>query len=154
MIISRGSENKQVTLYPPASSIIELEQMSWIEETNSQEETVHSFCSIDQAINFREENDENVLNHLISNPDIKEKLESLQKISTNNILEQGFQENCTIESLQSSFETIFPVSTVSDSHCKTVEIFPGKCLNINANLEKYQEERLIQLLKNYSKSFS
>jgi len=54
MIISRGSENKQVTLYPPASSIIELEQMSWIEETNSQEETVHSFCSIDQSINFRE----------------------------------------------------------------------------------------------------
>jgi hypothetical protein len=79
MIISRGSENKQVTLYPPASSIIELEQMSWIEETNSQEEIVHSFCSIDQAINFREKNDENVLNHLISNPDIEEKLENLQK---------------------------------------------------------------------------
>jgi hypothetical protein len=69
MIISRGSESKQVTLYPPARSITELEQMSWLEETDSEEETIHSFCSINQAINFREENDENVLNHLISNPD-------------------------------------------------------------------------------------
>jgi len=87
MIISRGIEIKQVTLYPPARSITELEQMSWLEEIDSREETIHYFCSINQAINFKEENDENVL---ISNLDIEEKLESLQQFSTNNILEQGF----------------------------------------------------------------
>lgn len=73
MIISRGSENKKVTLYPPARSITELEQMSWLEETNSKEETFHSFCSITTTIYFKEENDENVLNHFISNPDSIEK---------------------------------------------------------------------------------
>jgi hypothetical protein len=52
MIISRGSERKKVTLYPPARSIIELEQMSWLEETNSKEETFHYFFNINQAINF------------------------------------------------------------------------------------------------------
>jgi hypothetical protein len=35
-----------------------------------------------------------------------------------------------------------------------LKIFLGKCLNINSNLEKYQEERIIQLLQKYSKAFS
>jgi hypothetical protein len=79
-----------VTLYPPARSINELEQMSWFEETDSEEEIVHSFCNIAQAINFKEENDENLLNHFISNPDSIEKFESSQQISTNDLLEQSF----------------------------------------------------------------
>jgi hypothetical protein len=76
MIISRGSENKKVTLDPIARSITKLEQMPWFEESNSKEETIHYFCSINQDINFKEENEENVLNHLISNLESIEKFES------------------------------------------------------------------------------
>jgi hypothetical protein len=147
MIISRGREIKQVTLYPLARSITELEQMLWIEEIDFEEETIYSFCSISQATNFREVNDENILNHFIYNPYFKEQFEYSQQISTNDLLEQSFEENCIVDSLRYLFETIFPVNTILNSHNKVIGISPGKCLNINSNLENYHEERLIQLLQ-------
>ena len=41
------------------------------------------------------------------------------------------------------------ILTTSISNRKTVEIEPGKTLNINANLTSKQEENLIQLLRKY-----
>jgi len=36
----------------------------------------------------------------------------------------------------------------------TIEIFPGKTLNINKNLEKSQQEELTKILQNYSTTFA
>jgi hypothetical protein len=60
MIISKGNESKQVTLYTRAKSINELEKMSWFEETDSKEEIVHSLFNNAQYINFKEEDDEKI----------------------------------------------------------------------------------------------
>ena len=46
------------------------------------------------------------------------------------------------------------MNSISNSHVKTIEIFPGKSLNINSHLETSQEQRLIELLRKYSKSFA
>ena len=55
--------------------------------------------------------------------------------------------------MQSLFQTTFFVTSISNSHVKTIEIFPRKSLNINSNLEVSQEQNLIELLRKYSKSF-
>ena len=60
MIISKENESKQISLYPPTKSITELEHMSWITETNCEDEIVQPLFSISQAIN--EGNEEDLLN--------------------------------------------------------------------------------------------
>jgi hypothetical protein len=117
-------------------------------------ETLHSIFNISKAIHFKEENDENLLNHFISNPCYIEKFEYSQKTSTSDLLEQVFQENCRVNSLQYLSQTIFTINTISYFHCKVIEIFHGKCLNINSTLEKSQKEWLIQLLQKNSKAFT
>jgi hypothetical protein len=114
IIISKGNEIKQVTLYPFDRSINELEQIPLFEETDYEEETIHSFCNIAQSINFKEENDENLLNHFISNPYYIEKFESSQQISTNDLWEQSFRK------IVSEFFTIFISNYIS---CKDNIIF-------------------------------
>lgn len=78
----------------------------------------------------------------------------MDQIPINPIFESSFQENCTINSLQSLFQKTFSVNSISNSHVKTIENFPGKSLNINSHLEVSQEQKLIELLRKYSKSFS
>lgn len=46
------------------------------------------------------------------------------------------------------------MNSISNSHVKTTEIFPGNNLNINSHLEVSQEQKLIELLRKYSKAFS
>ena len=46
------------------------------------------------------------------------------------------------------------MNSISNSHVKTIEIFPGKSLNINSDLEVSQEQKLVELLGKYSKAFS
>ena len=36
----------------------------------------------------------------------------------------------------------------------TIEIFPGKTLNINKNLEKYQQEELVKILQRHSSAYA
>ena len=149
MTISQENESKQISLYPPARSITELEHTSWFKETNYDEEIVQSLFSISQAIN--EDNDEDLLDHFLSNSSFEEQVE---QIHLDPLLAQDFQENCTTSSLQYLFQTVFPVNSISNSHIKSIEIFLGIFLNINANLEESQEQQLIELLRKYSKVFA
>ena len=36
----------------------------------------------------------------------------------------------------------------------TIEIFPGKTLNINKNLEKSQQEKLVKILQRHSSAYA
>ena len=65
-----------------------------------------------------------------------------------------FQENCTIDSLETSFDDIFSVRSITNTQSKTIEISPGKYLNIGAHLTLSQEEPLIALLNKYHKAFA
>ena len=85
-----------------------IDQLSWINETKEQEEEViQPILSINQAFDFREENNEDLIDYFISEPNISEQLRNVQYIIANQVLGQYFQENCTIDSLETTFDDIF-----------------------------------------------
>jgi hypothetical protein len=69
MTITNGVEVKQITLYPLAKYVNELEHVTWLDETDNDEEIIQPLLTIAQAMNLKENTDENHLNHFISNPD-------------------------------------------------------------------------------------
>ena len=78
----------------------------------------------------------------------------MQYITVDQVLGKYFQENCTIDSLETTFDDIFSVHSITNSQSKTIEISAGKYLNIGAHLTLLQEEKLIALLNKYHKAFA
>jgi hypothetical protein len=121
MIISHGTERKQITLYPPAQKPYVIDQLPWLDETKQQqEEVIQLILSINQAFDFREENNEDLLDCFISEPDISEELRDTKYIVADGILGQTFQENYTIHSLESTFSDIFPVISMANTQRKII----------------------------------
>jgi len=58
-----------------------------------------------------------------------------------------------MNSLQYLFRTIFLVNSLSNSHSNIIEIYLGKCINVNSILEESHEKKLIQLSHKYSNAF-
>eukprot|EP00253_Pinus_taeda_P020244 PITA_20244 len=112
MIISQGTERKQLTLYPSAQSPAVAHNL-WLDE-----------------------------------------LRNGQYHAPDELLAQNFQETCTIHSLQTTFHNIFPIQSITNTQSKTMEISPGKTLNIGTHLDSSQEKKLIQLLRKYHKAFA
>ena len=82
MIISHGTERKHIIVYPSAQRPSMTNQLSWINETKEkQEEVIQPILIINQAFDFREENNEDLLDYLISELDISEKLRNMQYIT-------------------------------------------------------------------------
>lgn len=122
MSIVHGDDRKHITLYSPAQSP-SLESM--LEEQEQQQ--TKSILSINQVFDLREEEENEYLMDLfISEPNISENLRDIQYEAASNLLNQCFQETCTIQSLQKSFTNIYPVNTITNSTTKTIEIYPGK----------------------------
>jgi len=62
-----------------------------------------------------------------------------------------FQLNSNIEYLSSRQMSLYSMEEFGSS---TIEIFPGKTLNINKNLEKSQQEELSKILQKHSTAFA
>ena len=90
----------------------------------------------------------------LSQPDVSEELRNDQYHAADELLAQNFQETCTIQSLQTTFQNIFPIHSITNTQSKTIDISPGKTLNIGTHLDSSQEEKLIQLLRKYQKAFA
>ena len=90
------------SLYPHAKSITEFEHMSWLTEIDYEEEIIQPLFGISKAITER--NEEDLLDNFISN---SEEETQINQIHINPIFESSFQESCTINSLQSLFQTTF-----------------------------------------------
>ncbi len=56
--------------------------------------------------------------------------------------------------MQKPFKNIFHVNTITNSKTKTIEIYPGKHLNIGNHLQSSQEQEVEALLQKYSKAFA
>jgi len=150
MIIAHGDERKHVTLYPPSQSP---SLLSWLDE--QQQEETQSILSINQVFNFREEEEnEDLLDLFILEPDILEQFRITKYEAACHLLNKFFYEKCIIQSLKNSFEIIFPVNSITNSKSKIIEISPGRNLNISNNLQSSQEQEVIALLQKYSKAFS
>ena len=87
MLISHGTERKQIALYPSAQRPSTLDQLSWINETKEQEEEViQPVLSINQFFDFQEENNEYLLDYFIAEPDIFEELRDMQYAIADQVL--------------------------------------------------------------------
>jgi hypothetical protein len=69
MTITNGVEIKHISLYPPAKSVNELEHVKWLNEIDTNDEIIQPILTIAQALNLKENTDENQFNHFISHPD-------------------------------------------------------------------------------------
>lgn len=142
MIISRGTERNQLTLYPSAQAPV-VTQNLWLDDKQNDREEIYSVLSINQMYDFRENNNEDLMEMFISQPDVLEELRNEHYTIVDQILAQRFQENCTMYSLKTLFEDIFPINSITKTQSKSVEISPGKTLNIGAFLEISQEQKLL-----------
>jgi len=153
MIISRGTERKQLTLYPSAQSLAVAHNL-WLDDKYNDKEEVQSVFSINQIYDFQEQNNDDLVELFLSQPDISEELRKEQNHVADELSAQNFQETCTIHFLQTTFQNIFPIQSIINTQSKTIEISPGKTLNISTHLDSSQEEKLIQLLRKYQKAFA
>ena len=62
-----------------------------------------------------------------------------------------FQEKSSIEYLSSRQMSLYSMEEFGSS---TIKIFPGRTLNINNNLEKLQQEKLIKTLQQHSAAYA
>ena len=91
MIISNGIERKHITLYPSAQKHSMTDKLSWINETKEQQkELIQHILSINQVFDFREENNEDLLDYFIFEQDISEQLRNIQYIVADQVLGQKF----------------------------------------------------------------
>jgi hypothetical protein len=149
----------------------ELEHTKWLEEIDIENEIIQPVLTIAQALNLKENTEENQFNHFISHPDFppyfrgkttnsepststsSSQASSSEHFSVDYLVGKNFQETCTTYSLTSLFQIVFHVNSVTNSCNKVIEIFPGKRLNINVDLDESQQKQLIFVLKNFLKLF-
>ena len=130
MYISDGSSTNKFTLYHPARTITELDGTQWIED----EEDLQPLFTISEI-----SEDSQILNTL-------ENFESSSEYK-----HEQFQEESNNEFLSSRQMSLYSMDKFGSS---TIEIFPGKTLNINKNLEKYQQEELVKILRRHSSAYA
>lgn len=150
MIISQGIERKQLTLYPSEQSPAVAHNL-WLDDKYNDKEEVQSVFSINEIYDFQEHNNDDFVELFLSQPDVYEELRNDQYHVVDELLAQNFPKTCTIQSLQTTFQNIFPIQSITNTQSKTIEISPGKSLNIGTHLDSSQQEKLIQLLRKYQK---
>jgi len=130
MYISNGNSTKKFNLYPPAKSITEVGDNEWVSDEN----TIQPIFTISKI-----GEDSQILNTL-ENFEISSKYDPTQ-----------FQLKSDIGYLSSRQMSLYSMEEFGSS---TIEIFPGKTLNINKNLEKSQQEELTKILQKHSTAFA
>jgi len=70
------------------------------------------------------------------------------------ILDKTFQENCTVENLLALAKSMLVNALKHESSNVVIEIHPGKTLNINSQLEEFQKQQLIKILKQQTGAFA
>jgi len=130
MYISDGNSTKKFNLYPPARAITEIGEDEWVND----EDTIQPVLTISEI-----SEDSQILNTL-------ENFESPLEYDLTQL-----QLDANIEYLSSRQMSLFSMEEFGNS---TVEIFPGKTLNINKNLGRLQQEELTKLLQKHSTAFA
>eukprot|EP00253_Pinus_taeda_P003708 PITA_03708 len=130
MYISNGNSTKKFNLYPPAKAITEVGENEWVDD----EDTIQPVFTISEI-----SEDSQILNTL-------ENFETSSEYDPTQ-----FQLDSDIEYLSSRQMSLYSMEEFGSS---TIEIFPGKTLNINKNLEKSQQEELTKIFQKHSTAFA
>jgi len=86
---------------------------------------------------------------MILNSQILNTLENFE--SSSKYKHEQLQEESNIDFLSSRQMSLYSMDKFRSS---TIEIFPGKTLNINKNLEKSQQEKLVKILQRHSSAYA
>eukprot|EP00253_Pinus_taeda_P032641 PITA_32641 len=130
MYISDGNSTKKFNLYHPTKAITEVEDNEWVDDENIIE-PVFTISEISK--------DSQILNTL-ENFEISSEYDHTQ-----------FQLDSDTEYLSSRQ---MPLYSMEEFGSSAIEIFPGKTLNINKNLEKSQWGELTKILQKHSTEFA
>eukprot|EP00253_Pinus_taeda_P017050 PITA_17050 len=141
MTISNGQETKQLTLYPHATPMINRDNSIWVDY---EDEEAQRILTIGQALTLKNSTEDELISNFISEPSSVSS-EIHNHLTT--ILESESQNN--LETEDSS-----QILAGSPSKSVTIEIEPGKTLNINPNLTDDQKQQLMKLLKENREAFA
>eukprot|EP00253_Pinus_taeda_P019757 PITA_19757 len=130
MYISDGNSTKKLNLYPPTKAITEVGDNEWVDD----EDTIQPVFTI-----YEISEDSQIMNTL-ENFETSSKYDHTQ-----------FQLDSNIEYLSSRQVSLYSMEEFGSS---ATEIFPGKTLNINKNLEKSQQEEITKILQKHSTAFA
>jgi len=141
MTISNGCETKQLTLYPHATPIINNDDSVWLDYDDN---AIQPILTIGQALNLKDTIEDEVISNFISEPSSIAS-ETYNQLTA--ILEPATQEKLKSKNLPQT-------STAISFKSITIEIEPGKTLNINPNLSDAKTEQLMKLLHENKKAFA
>eukprot|EP00253_Pinus_taeda_P028720 PITA_28720 len=130
MYISNGNSTKKFNLHPPVKAITEVGDNEWVND----EGTIQPVFTISEI-----SEDSQILNTL-------ENFETSSEYDPTQL-----QLDSDIEYLSSRQMSLYSMEEFGSS---TIDIFPGKTLNINKNLEKSQQEELAKVLQKNSTTFA
>ena len=71
--------------------------------------------NINQIYDFEEDNNEDLVELFISQPNVSEELRNEQYSAADQLLAQCIQDTCTMHSLQTLFEDIFPIQSITNT---------------------------------------
>eukprot|EP00253_Pinus_taeda_P035744 PITA_35744 len=140
MTISNGQETKQLTLYPHAKPMINNDNSIWVDY---EDEEAQPILTVRQALTLKNSTEDELISNFISEPSSVSS-EIHNHLTT--ILESESQNNLETENSSQ-------ILAGSPSKSVTIEIEPGKTLNINPNLTDDQKQQLMKLLKENKDAF-
>eukprot|EP00253_Pinus_taeda_P005984 PITA_05984 len=141
MTISNGQETKQLTLYPHATPMINNDNSIWVDY---EDEETQPILTLGQALTLKDSTEDELISNFISEPS---SVSSEIHNHLTAILESESQNNLETENLPQ-------ILAASPSKSITVEIEPGKTLNINPNLIDDKKQQLMKPLKENKEAFA
>ena len=142
MTITRGPNSKNLVLYPPAQPSVTMIKTNK-HPVSYLTDNIRSPLTIQEALDFKDQTEDDAINNFITQTEPRTQC---------HMIEAAFDNELEEDPLKETHDQTIPVTSVANS--KTVEIAPGKTLNINANLTPEQETKLIHLLTKYQEAFA
>jgi hypothetical protein len=101
--------------------------------------------TLEEALRLKNQLEDDVINSFINNPTIISN-------PTCQMLKVVLDSEAQGDPLEELMEQQIPTTVVHNN--KSVDIAPGRLLNINANLNEQQQQKLIQILSKYQQAFA
>jgi hypothetical protein len=144
MTISRGSATKNLILYPPAKPSLPIIHQQ-LPPPRYPEKDLRPPLTLEEALRLKNQLEDDVISSFINNPTIISN-------PTCQMLKVVLDNEAQGDPLEELMEQQIPTTVVHNN--KSVEIAPGRFLNINANLNEQQQHKLIQILSKYQQAFA
>jgi hypothetical protein len=144
MTIARGGVTKNLILYPPAKPSLTFVYPQ-LPPPRYPKKDLRAPLTLEEALRLKNQLEDDVINGFIN---------SLATVGnpTCQMLQVVLDCEAQGDPLEDLMEQQIPTTTVHNN--KSVEIAPGRSLNINANLDEQQQQNLIQFLSKYQQDFA